>query len=177
MTQTSSVLQITPTCQLQYSGTERNNLSYSKLNQFKDLNMKLSQPFDQKQLPSTRRIFSKLKPWILTKTCSKMKMGTTSSHCRVRRRHQRRQQRTLSQREVEILGWVHQYQQGPQLGLFSAIFDQHCSPPPSGTPVKCRTSTPTKESSSRRPSTPTVETRSSCLKLDEKPAVSGRWRY
>ncbi len=139
MTQTSSVLKITPTCQLQFSGTERNNLSYSK-----DLNLKLSQPFDQKQLPSTRRMFSKLTPWISTKTCSKMKTGTTSSHRRVRRRLQSRQQRTLSQREVEILGWVHQYQQGPQLGLFSAVFDQHCSPPPSRTPVKCRTSTPMK---------------------------------
>jgi hypothetical protein len=53
MTQTSSVLQITPTCQLQYSETERNILPYSKLNQFKDLNLKLSQPFEQKQLPST----------------------------------------------------------------------------------------------------------------------------
>ena len=128
MTQTSSVLQTTPTCQVQYSGTKRNNLSYSKLNQFKDLNLKLNQQFDQKQLLSTRRILSKLNPWISTKTCSKMKTGTTSSHRRVRRRHQRRQQRTLSQREVEILGWVHQYQQGPQLGLFSAMFDQHCSP-------------------------------------------------
>jgi hypothetical protein len=101
-----------------------------------------------------------------------MKTGTTSSHRRVCRRHQRRQQRTLSQREVEILGWVHQYQQGPQLGLFSAMFDQHCSPPPFGMPVKCRTSTPMKEPSSRRPSTPTVETRSSCLKPDEKPAAT-----
>ncbi len=54
MTQTSSILQITPTCQLQYWETERNNLSCTKLNQFKDLNLKLSQPFDQKQLPSTR---------------------------------------------------------------------------------------------------------------------------
>ncbi len=172
MTQTSSVLQITPTCQLQYSETERNNLPYSKLNQLKDLNLKLSQLFDQKQLPSTRRILSKLNPWISTKTCWKMKTGTTSSHRRVPWRHQRRQQRTLSQREVEILGWVHQYQQGPQLGLFSAMFNQHCSPPPSGTPVKCRTSTPMKEPSSRRPSTPTVETRSSCLKPDEKPAAT-----
>jgi hypothetical protein len=67
----------------------------------------------------------------------------TSSHRQVCRHHQRRQQRTLSQREVEILGWVHQYQQGPQLGLFSAMLDQHCSPPPSRMPVKCRTSTPT----------------------------------
>jgi hypothetical protein len=92
MTQTSSVVQTTPTCQLQYSETERNNLSYSKINQFKDLNLKLSQPFDQKQLPSTRRIFSKLNPWISTKTCSKMKTGTTSSHRRVRRRYQRHQQ-------------------------------------------------------------------------------------
>jgi hypothetical protein len=92
MTQTSSVLQITPTCQLQYLETKKNNLSYSKLNQFKDLNLKLSQPFDQKQLPSTRRIFLKLKPWISTKTCWKMKTGTTSSQSQVRRRHQRRQQ-------------------------------------------------------------------------------------
>jgi hypothetical protein len=80
MTQTSLVLQITPTCQLQYSETERNNLSCLKLNQFKDLNLKLSQPFDQKQLPSTRQIFLKLNPWISTKTCLKMKTGTTSSH-------------------------------------------------------------------------------------------------
>jgi hypothetical protein len=36
-----------------------------------------------------------------------MKTGTTSSYCRVRWHHQRRQQQTLSQREVEILGWVH----------------------------------------------------------------------
>ncbi len=89
MTQTSSVLQITPTCQLQYSGTKRNNLSYLKLNQFKDLNLKLNQQFDQKQLPLTRQIFSKLNPWISTKTCSKMKTGMTSSHRRVCRRHQR----------------------------------------------------------------------------------------
>ena len=88
MTQTTSVLQITPTCQVQYSGT-KTNLSYSKLDQFKDLSLKLNQPFDQKQLLSTRRIFSKLNPWISTKTCSKMKTGTTSSHRRVRRRHQR----------------------------------------------------------------------------------------
>ena len=63
MTQTSSVLQITPTCQVQYSGT-KTNLSYSKLDQFKDLSLKLNQQFDQKQLLSTRRIFSKLKPFV-----------------------------------------------------------------------------------------------------------------
>jgi hypothetical protein len=39
-------------------------------------------------------------------------------------------------------------------------------------PVKCRTSTLTKEPSSRRPSTPTVETQSSCLKPDEKPTAT-----
>ena len=89
MTQTSSVLQTTPTCQVQYSGTKRNNLSYLKLNQFKDRNLKLNQQFDKKQLLSTRRIFSKLNPWVSTKTCSKMKTGTTSSHRQVRRRHQR----------------------------------------------------------------------------------------
>ena len=92
MIQTSSVLQITPTCQLQYSGTKENNLSYSKLNQFKDLNLKLTQQFDQKQLLSTRRIFSKLNPWISTKTCSKMKTGNISSHRRVCRGHQCQQQ-------------------------------------------------------------------------------------
>jgi hypothetical protein len=38
--------------------------------------------------------------------------------------------------------------------------------------VKCQTSTPTKEPSSRKPSTPTVEMRSSCLKKDEKPTAT-----
>jgi hypothetical protein len=114
----------------------------------------------------------KLNRWRSTTICSKMKTEMTFSHCRVCQLHQRRQQQPLSPREVNIMGWVRQYQREPLLGMFSAMFDPHYLSLPFEMPVKCQTSTPTKEPSSRKPSIPTMEELNSCQKKGEKPAAT-----
>ena len=165
MIQTSSVLQTTPTCQHQYLETKntwRNNLSWSKLNQFnrENLNLKLNQPFD---LPN---IF-KAQPLDINEILFEDEDGEyffspPSSLA----------PSTPPATSTQSAG-------GGHTGLGTPVSTR--TPPgfvlsnvqpalliaPFRAPVKCQTSMPTKEPSSRRPSTPTMEMRISCLKPDK----------